>query len=108
MMKNEKLDLVDFPILSRKYKTLLTTKYRKQYTPYEAPNVNEVRSYIPGTIIKIKAKVGDQLKEGDIILIQEAMKMMNQIKMPFDGKIKEILVTEEEKIPKGHLMVVIE
>ncbi|HLW07213.1 MAG TPA: acetyl-CoA carboxylase biotin carboxyl carrier protein subunit [Marinilabiliaceae bacterium] len=106
-MKNKKLNLVDFPILSRKYKTLLTTKHHSR-KPYVAPNLNEIKSYIPGTIIKMKAKVGAKLKEGDIILIQEAMKMMNQIKMPFDGKIKEILVSEGERIPKGHLMVIIE
>ena len=106
-MKEKKLDLVDFPILSRKYKTLLTTKHLSR-KPYVAADLNEIISYIPGTVIKLKVKVGTKLKEGDIILIQEAMKMINQIKMPFDGKIKEILVTEGEKIPTGHLMVVIE
>lgn len=107
MMSKQKVELVDFAILSRKYKTQLTKKFinREQY---EAPDPNEIKSYIPGTIVDIAAKVGAELKEGDLVLILEAMKMRNEIKMPFDGKIKEILVTKDEKIPKGHLMVVVE
>jgi biotin carboxyl carrier protein len=106
-MDDKKSELVDFPILSRKYKTLLTVKYANR-KPYVSPNPNEIVSHIPGTIIKVKAKVGARLKEGDTVLVLEAMKMMNQVKMPFTGKIKEIQVAEGQKIPKGTVMIVIE
>jgi biotin carboxyl carrier protein len=106
-MDDKNLKLVDFPILSRKYKTLLTVKYVNR-KPYVLRNPNEIVSHIPGTIIKVKTKVGAKLKEGDVVLVLEAMKMMNQIKMPFDGKIKEIQVAEGEKIPKGKILIVIQ
>lgn len=104
MEKKQNIELVDFPILVRKYKTTLTKKFmnRKFYTE---PNPNEVRSYIPGTIIKIFVKKGQIIKEGSTLLILEAMKMRNEINMPFDGEIAKINVKEGEKIPKGFVMV---
>jgi len=107
MEEEKKIELVDFPILVRKYKTTLTKKFinRKRY---ETPNPNKIESYIPGTVIKIKVKEGQKVKAGTTILILEAMKMMNKIEMPFDGIIAKIYVSEGEKIPKGHIMIEIE
>lgn len=106
-MEEKKGELVDFVILARKYKTTLSKKFVNR-KPYVAPNPNEIKSYIPGTIIKLKVKEGAKAKAGETILILEAMKMMNKVAMPFDGKIKKIYVSEGEKIPKGHLMIEIE
>ncbi len=99
--------LVDFAILSMKYKTKVTKKFenRKQY---EVPNPKNVLSYIPGTINEIFEKEGQEVKAGESILILEAMKMRNQIAMPFDGKVKAIHVKEGDRIPKNYLMVEIE
>jgi biotin carboxyl carrier protein len=106
-MEENKKELVDFAVTARKYKTYLTKKFINR-TVYVAPNHDEIKSYIPGTVITVKVKVGQKVKEGETILIQEAMKMMNQIKMPRTGKIKEILVTEGQRIRKGDIMIVIE
>ncbi|MDR2927884.1 MAG: acetyl-CoA carboxylase biotin carboxyl carrier protein subunit [Cytophagaceae bacterium] len=104
---NAKIELVDFPILVRKYRTTLTKKFlnRKFYT---APNPCEIESHIPGTIITIMVKEGDIVKEGTTLLILEAMKMLNEIAMPFDGRIVKINVSEGERVPKGHVMIEIE
>ncbi|ASB48102.1 MULTISPECIES: acetyl-CoA carboxylase biotin carboxyl carrier protein subunit [Marinilabiliaceae] len=106
-MEDKKLELVDFAVTARKYKTLLTIKYATR-KPYKAPDPKEIKSYIPGTIIDIKVKPGAKVKEGQILLILEAMKMMNKVLMPFDGKIKNIHVSKGEKIPKNHLMIELE
>ena len=104
MEHTENIELVDFPILVRKYKTTLTKKYmnRKFYT---APNPNEIKSHIPGTVIKICVKEGQKVKAGKKIMTIEAMKMINEITMPFDGIIAKINVKEGEKIPKGVVMI---
>jgi len=99
--------LVDFAILSMKYKTKLTKKFENR-TQYEAPNPNHIISYIPGTIVEIKVKEGQKVKEGESLLILEAMKMRNQIEMPRDGKVKSIMVVEGDRIPKNRVMVEIE
>ena len=99
--------LIDFPILSMKYRTLVTKKFLNR-KKYEVPNMKHVKSYIPGTVIKVMAKRGKKLKKGDTMLILEAMKMRNKIIMPFDGKIKVVHVKAGEMIPKDFLMVEIE
>lgn len=99
--------LVDFAILSMKYKTKLTKKFENR-TQYEAPNPDHIMSYIPGTIVEIFVKEGQKVKEGESLLILEAMKMRNQIAMPRDGKVKSIKVVQGDRIPKRHLMVEIE
>ncbi len=102
-MKNNK-DLVDFAILSMKYRTRLTNKYINR-KPYKAPDPREVNSYIPGTILDIKVKEGQKVKEGETLLLLEAMKMINEVRMPFDGKVKKIFVEKGQQIPKNFLMI---
>lgn len=89
---------------SAKYKTEYTRKYRNRPI-WEEPNQNLIYSVIPGTIIDVHVKPGEKLKEGDSLLILEAMKMHNNVQMPFDGKIVKIHVTPGQKVPKRHLML---
>lgn len=107
MANTNKEGLVDFAILSMKYKTRLTKKFENR-TNYESPNTNNILSHIPGTIKEIFVKEGQKVKAGESLLILEAMKMRNQIAMPFDGKVKTIHVKEGDRIPKKYLMVEIE
>ncbi len=67
-----------------------------------------VKSPMPGLIIKLDAKAGDTVSVGQNILIMEAMKMENQIKSPIDGTLKEVLVEEGDAVNKGQLLFVIE
>jgi biotin carboxyl carrier protein len=106
-MSEEKQEFVDFAVTARKYKTLLTTKYKNR-KPFEPVNQNEVYSSIPGTVIKFFVKEGDYVKEGKPILLLEAMKMENIIRMPYDGVIKRIHVKEGVRIPKNSLMLELE
>ncbi|MDI3520168.1 MAG: hypothetical protein PWQ06_539 [Anaerophaga sp.] len=106
-MKDDNQELVDFQILSLKYKTRLTRKF-KERKKYQAPNPKEVRSVIPGTVTEVKVKKGQKVKEGEVLLLLEAMKMVNQIHMPFDGTIKKVNVEKGQKIPKNFVMVEID
>lgn len=83
--------------------TIYTTKTTKKFDNrkvWEYPDSNKVVSYIPGTVVEIIAKEGDHLKEGDTILIFEAMKMQSRITMPYDGEIVKINIKVGEKFPK--------
>jgi len=66
---------------------------------------NNLSSGMPGKIVKIFVKPGDQLKAGDPILIMEAMKMENEMRAMSDVKIKEILVKEGENVESGAELV---
>ena len=84
-----------------KYKTIITAKFEKR-VPYKTPDESKITSIIPGTIVKIT------VEEGDKLMILEAMKMRNQLLVPFDGKILKIHVQEGQIIPKSTLLVEIE
>ena len=87
-----------------KYKTLLTEKYKNR-TKWEKPDERKIYSVIPGTVIKLYVSEGQKVKEGEVMMILEAMKMKNKITFPMDGVVKKINVKEDQKIPKGHLMI---
>ena len=89
------------------YVTTYTKKFinRKVWTD---PNPNNVVSYIPGTILEIKVEEGQQVEEGEVILILEAMKMRNRVKAPQGGCVKVIHVAAGEKVTKGQVLVEIE
>ncbi len=67
-----------------------------------------VKSFIPGNIVKIFLKEGEKVKEGDLVLIHEAMKMENEMRAPISGTIKSIGVKEGENILSSHLLFEIE
>jgi len=92
---------------SAKYQTTYNKKYMNRKVWVE-PNFNHINSYIPGTIISILVKEGQVLKAGESVLILEAMKMYNDVQMPFKGKIVKVNVEKGQKIPKNFLMVEIE
>ena len=100
-------NLKEFNVDGTVYKTELTKKFESR-KPWVKPNPKHINSFIPGTIVEIYVKEGQDVKEGETIMILEAMKMKNQIKMPFDGKIAKIHVTEGIKVPNRLLMVEIE
>ena len=52
--------------------------------------------------------VGDKVKEGDTLLIIEAMKVMNQIASPKSGTVKEILFTDSQPVEFGEPLCIIE
>ncbi|MCK5220473.1 MAG: hypothetical protein KAR14_02755 [Candidatus Aminicenantes bacterium] len=67
-----------------------------------------VKSFIPGNIVKIFLKEGDTVKEGNLVLVHEAMKMENEMRAPISGTIKSIGVKEGENILANQLLFEIE
>ncbi len=84
------------------YKTLLTNKF-KQRKKYEEPNPAVVSAFIPGKIAEIFVKKNKKVKEGDLVLTLEAMKMLNKVIAPMDGEIV-LHVEEEDIVSKNQLL----
>jgi glutaconyl-CoA decarboxylase len=63
---------------------------------------------MPGKIIAVKVKEGDIVKSGDVVLILEAMKMANEIKSPYAGKVKEVRVTAGQSVAIQDTLIAIE
>ena len=67
--------------------------------------VNQIKAPMPGLVLSIMIKEGQEIKQGDSILILEAMKMENVIKSQGNGKIKTIKVKTKEAVEKGQVLV---
>lgn len=100
-------DLHEITIDGDSYFTKLTRRYANRRN-YEPKNMKKVQAFIPGTIRQILVKEGQKVKEGDPLVVLEAMKMYNKVLAPIDGKIKLINVRENEAIAKNVLIVEIE
>jgi biotin carboxyl carrier protein len=95
------------------FETVVQTKLEKIASQIislseKAHHRSEVHSPMPGMVLKIKRKIGEEVNIGDSVLILEAMKMENDIKSPFSGRIKEILVSENIPVEKGAVLFRIE
>ncbi|HHX97125.1 MAG TPA: DUF2118 domain-containing protein [Clostridia bacterium] len=81
----------------------------------EKPSNNEilpegaevVRAPLPGKIISLHVKVGQQVNEGDLLVVLEAMKMENEIFAGQSGVVREIMVGEGAAVDAEDILVVI-
>lgn len=65
----------------------------------------DVISPIAGIVLEVKCKVGDEVKNGQELLVIEAMKMETAISAPRDGKIKAIPVAAGDSVRENELLV---
>lgn len=75
--------------------------------PAEAPSADltVISSPMPGTIWEVVATVGQAVKEGDVLLILEAMKMENEIMAPYAGTVESISVAKGAAVNTGDVLV---
>ncbi len=104
MPDNQNKTLENFTIGGVYYKTTLTKKF-KDRKPYEEPDINLIKAFIPGTIAKIMAKRGQNVSKGEPLLLLEAMKMRNLIVAPKNGKIKKIWVNKNDLVSREQLLI---
>ena len=80
----------------------------KAAAPAAAGAGDPIKAPMPGNILDVKAKVGDKVKNGDAIVILEAMKMENPIPAPRDGTITSITVTKGATVEAGQVLATIQ
>ncbi|HYV90227.1 MAG TPA: biotin/lipoyl-containing protein [Chitinophagales bacterium] len=67
--------------------------------------VNIIKAPMPGLVLKLIVREGDELKAGDSLLILEAMKMENVIKSPGAGRVKMMKVKERDAVEKNQVLI---
>ena len=67
----------------------------------------QVKAPMPGSILSVKASVGQAVKAGDVLIVLEAMKMENDIVAPCDGTVKEIVVTKGTTVNTDDILAII-
>ena len=75
-------------------------------TASEGPQT--VESEMPGKIVKVHLAAGGEVREGQGVVVVEAMKMENEIRSPIDGIVTEIPVREGQTVETGEVLFVVE
>lgn len=74
----------------------------------EAPaGGTKVTAPLPGTITEVKVKVGDTVKDGDTVVVLEAMKMQNNIEAEGSGTVTAVLVNKGDTVMEGDALITI-
>ena len=68
----------------------------------------DVEAHITGTVWKIEVAIGEQVTDGDTVVILESMKMEMPVEVEDDGVIKEIRCEEGQSVQEGDVLVVLE
>ena len=68
----------------------------------------DVEAHITGTVWKIECEVGDEIEEGDTVVILESMKMEMPVEAEDEGRVSEILCQEGQSVSEGDALVVLE
>ena len=67
-----------------------------------------ITSQMTGRIIRVNVEPGQQVTEGDVLLIIEAMKMENEVLAPAAGTVKEVAVAAGARVSEGDLLVILD
>jgi len=67
--------------------------------------VHQVKAAMPGKVLELNVKAGEKVKQGDNLLVLEAMKMENIIKSPEDGTIKSCEVKVGATVNKNQILI---
>ncbi|MDQ8006365.1 MAG: biotin/lipoyl-containing protein [Pedobacter sp.] len=70
-----------------------------------ANKIAQIKAPMPGLVLNLLVKAGDEVKKGDSLVILEAMKMENIIKAPVDAVVKKIEVAKGDKIEKNTVLI---
>lgn len=97
--KNEILN-VDYT----EYETTLPENFFKR-KKWKKEDLRQVKAFIPAVIIKVLVKPGDEIEEGQTLLIMEAMKMNNNVSASISGKVSSVSVKPGDRVVKDQLLI---
>jgi acetyl/propionyl-CoA carboxylase alpha subunit len=66
-----------------------------------------IKAAMPGVVVEVLVKEGQEVAKGDILLILESMKMQNEIKAPRAGRIHQVRITSGDKVEQNAIMLTI-
>ena len=84
------------------------TVQKKRSSGKKKKKSGTVSANIPGKIVTIEVKEGQQVSEGQVVLILEAMKMQNEIQAPVNGTVVSVNCGEGDSIEANVPLIVIE
>ena len=73
-----------------------------------AEGAGVVKAIMPGKVIEVLVAEGDEVQEGDVVVILEAMKMENELRADRSGVVKQVAAAKGDDVELGQVLVVIE
>ncbi len=83
-------------------------KETAQASSSSSGSAEEIKAPLPGAILKVIARSGDSVQEGDVLILMEAMKMETEIKAPRAGKVGSVRVDVGATVNPGQVLVTLE
>jgi biotin carboxyl carrier protein len=83
-------------------------RLRAARSGFTAEGRQVVTAPMPGKVVKVLVKLGEEVKEGQGLVVVEAMKMENELKSPRAGKVTELLALEGTAVEQNARLVAIE
>ena len=71
-------------------------------------HIEDIKAPMPGLVVQVSVSEGQEVKEGEPVLVLEAMKMENSIILHGDAKIKKVLVKSGQSVDKGQVLIELE
>jgi biotin carboxyl carrier protein len=104
---NENEKFTEIALENGIFETRITRKFSKRKL-YQKKDPRIIKAVIPGVIAEIHALAGNPVRQGDTLMILEAMKMLNRIMAPLDGNVKVVCVALGEKVAKDQVLIELE
>ena len=95
----------EIKIKDKTERILINSKEDNSSKMADPENKLEIGASIPGTIIKVLVKEDDEVKEGDSLLVIEAMKMETNIVASSTGTVESVLIQEGQQVKTGELLM---
>ncbi|MBK9285484.1 MAG: acetyl-CoA carboxylase biotin carboxyl carrier protein subunit [Sphingobacteriaceae bacterium] len=67
--------------------------------------ISDIKAPMPGMVLSILVKEGEEVKKGDALIILEAMKMENILKSPSDGLVKKVVANKGKAVEKNEVLI---
>ncbi|MCA1588788.1 MAG: hypothetical protein LC730_01015 [Acidobacteria bacterium] len=94
----------------RELKIVLTDPKRlrgSRVDSQEADGLAEIRTAMPGKVVRINKRAGDPVETGEAVIVIEAMKMQNELKSPKAGVVQIIRVKADDTVSAGDVLAII-
>lgn len=92
------------PVGTKETKEFKLQEVRKS-PPGQSGNLNELTAPLPGTIVEIFVRNGDEIETGHVVMVIEAMKMKNSIRSTRSGKVSDVLVAVGQTVAHKQALV---
>jgi biotin carboxyl carrier protein len=95
-------------IILKKHSKLTEILEKSMALGVSSSGENKLLSQIPGRVVSIMVKAGDQIKKGDSVIVLESMKMQVAVKAHKDGQIRDTKVKIGDTVSRNDVVAVIE